>query len=116
MDNSITIGANSFALTSQQPTGNVRTGLVGGLTTRVITAHQSVTPKGGASVVRTTRKVEQVISSTIGGVVVALPVTAAVTFVVPDALPASSVDAVIGILKEWLAQAGFLAEVKTNQI
>lgn len=116
MDNSITIGANSFALTSQQPTGNVRTGLVGGLTTRVITAHQSVAPKGGAPVVRTTRKVEQVVLSTVGGVVVALPVTASVTFVVPDALPASSIDAVTGILKGWLAQEDFLAEVKTNQI
>lgn len=116
MDNSITIGANSFALTSQQPTGNVRTGLVGGLITRVITAHQSVTPKGGAPVVRTTRKVEQVISSTVGGVVVALPVTASITYVMPSTLPASSLDAVNGILKEWLDKDGFLTEVKTNQI
>lgn len=116
MDNSITIGANEFALTSQQPTGNVRTGLVGGLTTRVITAHQSVAPKGGSSVVRTTRKVEQVVTSTVGGIVVALPVTASITYVLPATLPVSSLDTVNSILKDWLAQANFLAEVKTNQI
>lgn len=116
MDNSITIGANSFALTSQQPTGNVRTGLVGGLTTRVITAHQSVAPKGGSPVTRTTRKVEQVISATVGGIAVALPVTASVTYVIPDVLPATSLDAVNSILKQWLAQDNFLTEVKTNQI
>ena len=116
MDTSITIGANSFALTSQQPTGNVRTGLVSGLTTRIITAHQSVAPKGGTPVVRTTRKVEQTVSATIGGIAVALPVTATITYVIPEALPGTSLDGVDSILKAWHSQESFLGEVKTQQI
>ena len=116
MDTNVTIGENHFSLTSQQPTGNVRSGLVGGVSTRIITNHMEQAPKGGAPVVRTVRKVEQTITTSVGGVAVALPVSASLTITVPTVLPDSTIDGPLGVLSAWMAQATFAADIKTRAI
>lgn len=116
MDTKVTIGENSFSLTSQQPTGNVRSGLVSTVATRVITAHQDNSPKTGAPVTRTTRKVEQTITTSVGGVVVSLPVSVALAVSLPKALPDTAIDASLGILSAWMAQATFANDIKRQSI
>lgn len=116
MDTKVTIGENSFSLTSQQPTGNVRSGLVSTVATRIITAHQDNSPKTGAPVTRTTRKVEQTITASVGGVVVSLPVSASLTVSLPKALPAGSIDSVLNVLSAWMAQATFVDDIKNQSI
>lgn len=116
MDTKITIGENNFSLTSQQPTGNVRSGLVSGVSTRIITNHMEQAPKGGTPVVRTVRKVEQTITTSVGGVAVALPVSASLTITVPTVLAESTIDGPLGVLSAWMAQANFAAGIKGREI
>lgn len=116
MDTKVTIGENDFSLTSQQPTGNVRSGLVGGVSTRIITNHMEQAPKGGAPVVRTVRKVEQTITTSVGGVAVALPVSASLTITVPTVLAASTIEGPLSVLSAWMAQATFAADIEGRAI
>lgn len=116
MDTNVTIDEKLFSLTSQQPTGNVRSGLVSDVATRVITAHQELSPKTGAPSIRTTRKVEQTITTSVGGVVVSLPVSVALTVSLPKALPETAIDASLGILSAWMAQANFANDIKRQSI
>lgn len=116
MDTSVTIGANTFALTSQQPTGNVRSGLVSGVSTRIITNHMEQAPKGGTPVVRTVRKVEQTITTSVGGVAVALPVSASLTVTVPTVIAASAIEGPLEVLKAWMAQATFATDIEGRAI
>lgn len=117
MDNKVTIDSVDFTLTSQQPTGNVRSGLVGGSIARIVTNHMDVSPKGSAPVTRSVRKVEVDTSVTLtDGSVVVVPVSAALTIVVPKCAPVNSIDPVLVKLRAWMALAGFDSDVKTNAI
>lgn len=116
MDTKVTIGENDFSLTSQQPTGNVRSGLVGGVSTRIVTNHMEQAPKGGTPVIRTVRKVEQTITTSVGGVAVALPVSASLTVTVPTVLAASSIEGPINVLSAWMAQTTFAGDIKNRAI
>lgn len=117
MDNKVTIDSVDFTLTSQQPTGNVRSGLVGTAIARAITNHMSVSPKGSTPVTRTVRKIELDTSVTLtDGSVVVVPVSASLTVVLPKIAPVSSVDAPLSKLRAWMAQATFDSDIKTNAI
>lgn len=112
MDTKVTIGENEFSLTSQQPTGNVRSGLVGGVSTRIVTNHMEQSPKGGTPVIRTVRKVEQTITASVGGVAVALPVSASLTVTVPTVFAASTIEGPLSVLSAWMAQATFAKDIE----
>lgn len=117
MDTKVTIDSVDFTLTSQQPTGNVRSGLVGSAIARIVTNHMDVSPKGGASAIRTVRKVEIDTAVTLtDGTVTVVPVSAALTIVLPKMAPVSSVDPVLTKLRAWMAQATFDSDIKVNAI
>jgi hypothetical protein len=116
MDTNVTIGENNYSLTSQQPTGNVRSGLASSVPTRIVTNHMEQAPKGGTPVIRTVRKVEQTVTTSVGGVAVALPVSASLTVTVPTVLAASTIDGPLGVLAAWMAQANFAADIKNRAI
>jgi len=116
MNNTVTIGEIAYSLTSQQPTGNVRSGLVDGVPTRIITNHMEQAPKGGTPAIRTVRKVEQTITTSVGGVAVALPVSASLTITVPTVLDASKISGPLGILSAWMAQATFASDIQNRAI
>lgn len=116
MDTNVTIGESNYSLTSQQPTGNVRSGLVSGVSTRIITNHMEQAPKGGTPVIRTVRKVEQTIATSVGGVAVALPVSASLTITVPTVLAASTIEGPLNVLKAWMAQATFASDIEGRAI
>lgn len=117
MDTKVTIDSVDFTLTSQQPTGNVRSGLVGSAIARIVTNHMDVSPKGGTPATRTVRKVEIDTAVTLtDGTVTVVPVSAALTIVLPKTAPVNSVDPVLTKLRAWMAQATFDSDVKVNAI
>lgn len=116
MDNQVSINSVNFTLTAQQPTGNVRSGLIGGSPARVVTAHMEVSPKGKAPVLRTTRKVEVDTTVQVNGVAVVVPVSATLTVVRPSVAPVSALDAPYSTLVAWQAVEGFLDDIKTDAI
>jgi len=116
MDNKVSISSVDFTLTAQQPTGNVRSGLLDGSPARIVTAHMEVSPKGKAPVIRTTRKVEVDTTVMINGVAVVAPVSVTLTVTRPSIAPVSAVDAPYATLTAWQALEGFLDDIKTDAI
>lgn len=116
MDTKVTISGVDYSLTEQQLTGNVRSGLVSGVPTRIVTNHQQISPKGQPATVRTIRKVEQAITTMVNGVAVKLPVTVSIVVTCPEVLPATSIDGSLAVLLAWSAQADFAEGIRTQQI
>lgn len=116
MDNQVSISSVNFTLTAQQPTGNVRSGLLGGSPARIVTAHMEVSPKGKAPVTRTTRKVEVDTTVQVNGVAVVAPVSVTLTVTRPSIAPVSAIETPYSTLVAWQALESFLDDIKTDAI
>lgn len=117
MENSVTINSHAYKLTRQEPTGQVRSAIVGGVQYSLTTAYQN-TKQGGVPVTRSQRKVTVLAPVTVNGSTVlrAIEVSYVLSRPMDVLVTDANLAAALAEVKAWISTATFTDEILNNEI